>query len=195
MDEPRYERYEQVFHEWLGRFVDGRIEDDLLPPEQLMGAVRERTAVYRYLMARSQSPIENIMAAILAFVIDGYECLRTPDLVSDGHFTTVTAQASIDKYTVDFLLVVEYHGYREFLIIECDGHDYHERTKAQATHDKQRDRALTRQGYTILRFTGSELYRDPDKCDQDIEGMLFSLVNRVLDAARTNNPMRPEQPE
>lgn len=43
---------------------------------------------------------------------------------------------------------------------EVDGHEFHERTKAQATRDKQRDRDLTADGWVVVRFTGSEIYSD-----------------------------------
>jgi hypothetical protein len=44
------------------------------------------------------------------------------------------------------------------LVVELDGHDFHERTKEQAQRDKERDRNMTRAGYKIMRFTGSEIY-------------------------------------
>jgi len=54
------------------------------------------------------------------------------------------------------------------LAVECDGHDFHERTKEQAARDRSRDRALQAAGYTVMRFTGSELYRDPMKCVREV---------------------------
>jgi len=50
------------------------------------------------------------------------------------------------------------------VIIECDGHDFHERTKEQARRDRSRDRAAQEAGYMMLRYTGSEIYRDPLGC-------------------------------
>lgn len=41
------------------------------------------------------------------------------------------------------------------VFIECDGHDFHERTKEQAAHDKKRDRAIQASNIPIMRFTGS----------------------------------------
>ena len=43
------------------------------------------------------------------------------------------------------------------IVVELDGHDFHEKTKEQAQKDKDRDRSLTRAGYKIMRFTGSEI--------------------------------------
>lgn len=50
------------------------------------------------------------------------------------------------------------------LVVECDGHHFHERTKAQARKDRSRDRAAIADGLTVLRFTGSEIHKDPAKC-------------------------------
>ena len=49
-------------------------------------------------------------------------------------------------------------------IIECDGHADHDRTKAQAAADKLRDRQLTLRGFRVLRFTGSQINRNPVAC-------------------------------
>jgi hypothetical protein len=45
--------------------------------------------------------------------------------------------------------------------VECDGHDFHERTRQQAERDKARDRDLQALGWVVARFTGSEIVRDP----------------------------------
>jgi hypothetical protein len=66
--------------------------------------------------------------------------------------------------------------------IECDGHDYHERTKAQAARDRSRDRKLTRAGWTVVRFTGSELYRDPSACVKELFAMIDLPWSKWVDA-------------
>lgn len=47
------------------------------------------------------------------------------------------------------------------LVVECDGHDFHEKTKEQAARDKKRDRDLAELGFRVLRFSGSEIYKEP----------------------------------
>lgn len=49
------------------------------------------------------------------------------------------------------------------IAIELDGHDYH-KTKEQRTADAQRERALQSIGWTVIRFTGTEIYHDAPKC-------------------------------
>jgi hypothetical protein len=56
-----------------------------------------------------------------------------------------------------------YDSWRQ-LIVECDGHDFHERTKEQAKRDRTRDRQAQEKDLTIYRFTGSEIFNDPWGC-------------------------------
>lgn len=74
----------------------------------------------------------------------------------------VWPQVRIGSYRVDFLLSLR--GLRNFLVVELDGHDFHERTKEQARHDRRRDRYMTARGLMVFRFTGSEIYRDVAAC-------------------------------
>lgn len=53
------------------------------------------------------------------------------------------------------------------LAVELDGHDFHEKTKAQAARDKRRDRDLQAKGYRVIRFAGSEIYRDAVACAEE----------------------------
>ncbi len=107
-------------------------------------------------------------------------------------------QCQIDKYRVDFVLGrmaygVEFHGDEPGdevlvksppLIVECDGHDFHERTKEQAAKDRSRDRDLTLMGHRVIRFTGSEIHRDAMGCarqaDDIIKSFLIALARQPI---------------
>ena len=60
------------------------------------------------------------------------------------------------------------------IIVECDGHDFHERTKEQAAKDKRRDRELQRLGYKVYRFTGKEINEDSIACAREVYEGFFS---------------------
>lgn len=45
--------------------------------------------------------------------------------------------------------------------IELDGHEFHERTKAQATSRNRRDRDLQAAGWKVFHISGSEVVREP----------------------------------
>ncbi len=63
-------------------------------------------------------------------------------------------------YTVDFI-VSQAHGPSARVAIELDGHEFHEKSKGQASRDKQRERAIISTGLPVLRFTGSEVFNNP----------------------------------
>jgi very-short-patch-repair endonuclease len=81
-----------------------------------------------------------------------------------GPDEVISPQYQIGKYRVDFRLESNCSGRRILAVIECDGHDFHERTKEQAARDRKRDRDLQSEGYLVFRFTGSQIYRDPWGC-------------------------------
>jgi very-short-patch-repair endonuclease len=118
-----------------------------------------------------ESPIERLLlcAVVLGCRIGATwftPRISAPDENSDLQFE---AQAQIEEFRVDFLFtVVSEDGILSRLVVECDGHDFHERTKEQAARDRSRDRALQQAGFTVFRFTGSEIYRGPLKCARQI---------------------------
>lgn len=88
----------------------------------------------------------------------------------------IDCQREVGQYRADFLITVS-NGEIEAgtIVLECDGHDFHERTKEQAARDRQRDRTLTNAGHVILRVTGSEIYRDLPQVLADVMQALFNL--------------------
>ena len=66
------------------------------------------------------------------------------------------------KYRVDFM-ICNFTENELNVIVECDGYEFHSSSK-QMAKDNQRQRDLENAGYTIIRFSGSEIYNDPVKC-------------------------------
>ena len=85
-------------------------------------------------------------------------------------------------YRIDFILYFwNALGTADISIaIELDGHDFHERTKEQAKRDKQKDIFLQKNGYLIARFTGSEVYNDPEDCVNQVWRMAAQTFNRKI---------------
>ena len=65
------------------------------------------------------------------------------------------------------------------VVVEIDGHDYHERTKEQAKRDRLRDRMLTQAGYIVFRYTGSEVYHDSELPAKEVEGLLSEKAEDI----------------
>lgn len=49
------------------------------------------------------------------------------------------------------------------LDIECDGKEYHS-APWQKAHDRKRTRVLNHNGWKVIRFTGSQIHKDVNKC-------------------------------
>lgn len=84
----------------------------------------------------------------------------------------IFAQHKVGKYRLDFAIP------NKRIAIELDGHDFH-KTKYQRTQDAQRDRWLFGEGWSVLRFTGSEIYKDLDGCIDEI--CKLAKVERLSD--------------
>lgn len=106
--------------------------------------------------------------------------LNEEDFVPDEDFMSmaderpgvifVQSQFYIHKYRVDFMAVMNLGDniMPSYLAIECDGHEWHEKTKEQAASDKRRDRYLMSRGVMVMRFAGSEVWADPIECVADV---------------------------
>lgn len=87
----------------------------------------------------------------------------------------VRPQVKVGKYRIDFRVSAKVEAGERSILVECDGHDFHEKTKEQAARDKERDRYITATGAQISRYTGSEIYRNPHKCAADVIFNLWGL--------------------
>ncbi len=71
-------------------------------------------------------------------------------------------------------------GTSSIVVVELDGHDFHERTLAQAMRDRSKDRTIQLRGHMVLRFTGHEVMSYGDRCVHDLERGLHVVQQRVL---------------
>jgi len=63
--------------------------------------------------------------------------------------------------------------------IELDGHDWHEKTKQQVARDKRRERELVKRGYKILRFSGSEVVKNPAECAIEAWNVAIPIIHEL----------------
>lgn len=154
-DHPRLVDLDEIVSDYL----DVRIEE-------------MRGAVSMYL-ERCQSPIEQLLAIDLVLAM----------WMSDGIIQRVMPQWEIEtdegKFRVDFAIEaggVPWAPKLVRIVVECDGHEFHEKTKEQAQRDKARDRALQRAGWVVLRYTGSEIFHRPWDVMADIRRTIDELT-------------------
>lgn len=101
-------------------------------------------------IAQLESPIEHKLMYSMMLNDMVYEC---------------TTQLEVGNYRVDFAFTAAK------LAVELDGHDYH-KTKEQRMVDAKRDRYLTSEGWTVMRFTGSEVHANVIGCRDEIQQAL-----------------------
>lgn len=113
----------------------------------------------------------------LKFNYNYNEELRMMRTILYSYEIWIYPQFSCDKYiTIDFLYYVP--KYNTKIAIECDGHEFHEKTKKQVIRDKQRDRWLNKNGYIVFRYSGSEIYND--KMRENINMELYDILEKII---------------
>jgi very-short-patch-repair endonuclease len=86
----------------------------------------------------------------------------------------------IGRCRVDFLVR------HKKVIIELYGYQWHS-TKEKLTQDAERERDLQRQGDHVVRFTGSEVHRNVQKCIRDV----LAIIQTLPDTTETGPQPQP----
>lgn len=130
------------------------------------------------LYKKCQSPIEKIFIFAYDIVVANEDFL-----INEVFYLTSQKRISANghKYCADFYFdtdelpnVVYEHELK--LVVECDGHDFHEKTKEQVEKTNQRNFDLQKEGYEILHFSGSQIYQNPIKCASAVFEYIKSKV-------------------
>ena len=82
------------------------------------------------------------------------------------------ADFSVEKYNTDA------DDSETVLLVECDGHDFHEKTKKQVTDRNKRDLDLKMDGYDVIHFSGSQIYDDPFECAKEVIALCKKKVGK-----------------
>lgn len=131
-----------------------------------------------------ESPIEAAFCRVLFSVrtkhgqlqIDHPTCDPDETMVDHwGDHVGVSAQVRVGRYRLDFIVSVVEDGRRRLIGVECDGRAHHS-SAADVARDRFRDRTLAADGVWVIRFSGSEIMRDPGACAREIE----AIVSRAM---------------
>lgn len=129
---------------------------------------RIRRTVWEDRIGQTDSPIE--AAFLHAFcnlaLKHGYGLRRMS--AAPAWVITVEPQRWFSMHRVDFLISYAFFGRKIEIVVECDGHEFHEKNKEQARRDKKRDRELQSLNLKVLRFAGSEIAASADACAGDV---------------------------
>lgn len=99
------------------------------------------------------------------------------------HTIGVRPQQRIGKYRADFSIGFRFFGAELAIIVEADGHEFHEKTKYQASSDKARDRYFTKQDYKIMRFSGSDINRSAHSCAEEVLSLIMDFQSARIELA------------
>lgn len=139
----------------------------------------------------TQSPIEDQLLGALLWLNIDWAGFPKPDFLGgpDDHCENfgaseylsfwITPQAKVGTYKADFLLWFHMGRHIGGIAVECDGHAFHEKNKEQASRDKARDRTFLKAGFPVMRFSGSDIFKDPLACAADVREALAPILDRV----------------
>jgi len=131
-----------------------------------------------------QSPIEKL------FLIEwNYQTQHW----SDYENVYIISQYKIGNYRVDFMICYvpgEIHpskfskyllnNKKMCLIVELDSYLWHGSKPEQFTEEKARGRELKKEGYNIMRFSGREIYRNVEKCVEEVLEYIGEIESDIL---------------
>lgn len=154
--------------------IDGIINEEI----SFKPGVETLLARYQFdELSKCESPIEQILMAYFD------RTFRDLEHFSDyGYFLIpqVCIECGTKTYRVDFIALFremqnindKWVEKEKFLVVECDGHDFHEKTKAQVKKRNERDYDLKMVGLDVVHFSGSEIYNNPQDCVDKIKNLL-----------------------
>jgi len=131
----------------------------------------------KWKLEKCESPIEKLFLIEWIYRIEHES--HNPEGLSQYY---IYPQFNINnKYRIDFLVafITENENLSDYrnnfinvkhktLIIELDSYLWHGSKPEQFTKEKERERYLIKDGWNIMRFSGSEIYRNVEKCVAEI---------------------------
>ena len=121
-----------------------------------------------------KSPIEQIF--ITAF--DLYQLWNSKEYIF--LFSQAEIITNNKKYIADFLFetdeFVNKFNTNKKIVIECDGYEFHQKTKEQVQYDNEREFDLKMAGYEVLRFSGTQIFNNPIKCAEDTYNFIMKAI-------------------
>lgn len=140
------------------------------------------------------TPIEQILFIALD-IYQYYQNIHTN--FGFDFYTQESIKTNKSNYVVDFYIESFWYGDHQELcekriVIECDGYDSHH-TKQQRNYDVDRENDLKMNGYSVIRFTGSQIYNDPYNCVFQIIKFLMEENKQIISKTITEVEEKTEK--
>lgn len=129
---------------------------------------------HNYWAAKANPRIKELVYSGFRLIEDGLDLSPIENRLKEELESRCIAfhfQHPFKGYVLDFL--IERDGKR--INVECDGRDYHSSAEA-VNHDRIRNNVMASNGIFVLRFSGSEIWKDVSRCVDLIEDALNSTA-------------------
>jgi very-short-patch-repair endonuclease len=146
-----------------------------------------------------KSPIEQLFyIACVALCASVFTDLNPPPVGATPESTAwppgvyMSPQHRIGRYRVDFMMHQEGIAPEDIytpIVVELDGHAFHDKDKTQRAYEKARDRDLVRAKFRVLHFTGSEVVQDPFRVAYEALDMLAVFSGMGREGYDPKNPL------
>lgn len=161
------------------------------------------------LLSRTESPIEAIFA--VWFMAERVYRMAIEKGESETYWTVlpqveVTTRGGVFRLDFEVCPTVgpngscwwtgasqEFGVSRQRIAVELDGHTFHERTKEQVAARNLRDRSLQADGWMVLHFSGSEVWRRPQECAFQTWRVIDQQSDQAWDAIYAASRVRARQ--
>lgn len=151
---------------------------------QFIGICGDREMLLLQSLVDCESPIEQQLALELDKVLESAEIPVLIENICIDNNREVCANGH--NYRVDFLVSVKYWNGWKCYAVECDGHEFHQKTKEQVEKDNARQRDLQASGYTVIRFSGTEIYHKAYRCAMEVKRIIQAPAIKWLERAMKN---------
>jgi very-short-patch-repair endonuclease len=125
----------------------------------------------------TESPIETFFAAKFALALKAL-CKQLDwefSVGSEPADIMLHPQYPLERFRYDFAVRSKGRA-KPLLLIECDGKDFHSSPEQQA-NDKLKDDAASNAEIRLIRFSGSEIHQDADRC---VTSALTACINAIF---------------
>lgn len=163
---------ETIYNNWLCKRVE----------TFLIGDISSNQVQLEESLINCESQIEQLLALELANIKLEEINIYNPyiDVIAIEKQKEINIKSK--KYRVDFFIPVIYKRQEQkIFIIECDGYEFHQKTKEQVEKDNERQRNLQEEGYEVIRFSGTEIYHKPYQCAMTIKNIILSRCKYIKD--------------
>lgn len=169
------------YEEWADMLGTQKMYDSLVEKvkDRLIGKESDYLLGLAQELYKCESPIEQLLYIEIASMTENLgKSNPYVDIVAVD--TQVEVECGDKRFRVDFFIPVYYINPKTdraeytIYVVECDGHDFHEKTKEQVAKSNEKTRKLQEYGYQVLRYSGSEIYHSPYKCASNLFRIIYN---------------------